>query len=72
MTFREKLADLLTGGSYRLLMTAAGNATANLMTRNAQLGEAKAALGDIAAMETPNCAHIGKRMARRAREALDG
>lgn len=29
-----------------------------------------AALMDIAAMETPSCAHIGKRMAARANEAL--
>lgn len=31
---------------------------------------ARAALTDIAGMETENCAHIGKRMAARARQEL--
>lgn len=37
-----------------------------------QMAEYREALTDIAAMETPNCAHIGKRMAARARQALPG
>lgn len=32
--------------------------------------ELEDALREIASMETPSCAHIGKRMASKAREAL--
>lgn len=35
-----------------------------------RMSEYRATLRDIIAMETPNCAHIGKRMAARARQAL--
>lgn len=48
---------------------AAPGLTLELLTeRNA----ARATLRAIAAMETPSCAHIGKRMAAKAREGLAG
>lgn len=37
-----------------------------------RLDEYREALFSIAEMETPSCAHIGKRMAARARQALPG
>lgn len=44
-----------------------GRLATELMTER---DAARAALADIMALETPSCAHIGKKMATRAREAL--
>ena len=61
MSIREKLADWLTGGDY-------GRVQRLLERRSDQYEKQWEALDDIAAMETPSCAPIGKRMAKRARE----
>lgn len=59
LTWREKVADFITGGALSGALWNA-NAFAGLAIRR------KKALDDIISMRTPNCAHIGKRMAARA------
>lgn len=71
MTWRERLADWISGGAL---------ADARAETRlHEQLWEESSdreylfseAMRDIAAMETPNANATVKRMAKRAREALE-
>jgi hypothetical protein len=64
MTFREKLADWISGGEFSRL---------SIVTWEFRF-IAKAyeeALSEIAAMETPQANATVKRMAARAREALE-
>ena len=64
MTWRERLADWISGGRFSLMKSAFLNAHDGYC-------DARIALADIAAMETPNANATVKRMARRAREALE-
>ncbi len=64
MTWRERLADWISGGRLAGYMAA----TRDL---NRQCLNMDVALRDIAAMETPNANATVKRMAKRAREALE-
>ena len=68
MTFREKLADWISGGALtRERQSTLKNAmfVAEILMRNAS------ALYKIAAMETPKANATVRRMARIAREALE-
>jgi hypothetical protein len=57
---------------FDLLQEAYGEKAEALECTAADAYAFEKALIDIANMETPHCAHIGKRMAGRAREALPG
>jgi len=63
MTFRDRLADWISGGELTKARKEMAWAWITAMGRADQLQR-------IAMMETPNCAHIGKRMAKAARDAL--
>lgn len=63
LTFRERLADWICGGELTKARKEMAWAWITAMGRADQLQR-------IAMMETPNCAHIGKRMAKAARDAL--
>ena len=63
LTFRERLADWITGGSLSHARREMAWGWIEAIRRADQLQR-------IAAMETPNCAPIGKRMAKAARDAL--
>lgn len=70
LTWREWFGEIISGGAisearaHRDAWETFGDQEANA---NAS---AQSALADIISMETPSCAHIGKRMAARAREAI--
>lgn len=74
MTFREKLADVISGGAVSEAIKRAamcGLVYKELDERNArELNLAQDSLRKIIAMETPNMAHIGKRMVAVAKEGL--
>jgi len=77
MTFRERLADWITGGELTKARFDAGQWERAFWSEHddhaIKMGRANchaAALCAISAMETPNCAPIGKRMAKAARDAL--
>jgi len=63
MTFRERLADWITGGELTNARKEVAWAWIEAIRRAEHLQR-------IADMETPNCAPIGKRMAKAARDAL--
>lgn len=70
MTFREKLADWISGGELTLaykLSNADFDKTYNTMR---QLERSVSALRNVAAQEKPTSNATVKRMARMAREAL--
>jgi len=78
MTFREKLADWISGGAYRKARNLQSHAEAdrkfyvNLAMMNAEVAKQwSAALRAIAAMETASANATVKRMAKTAREALE-
>jgi hypothetical protein len=79
LTWRERLADWISGGA----LTRARNdldvwsGIAEISTQLAKdrhnlAAHRYQALRDIIAMQTPNMAHIGKRMVKRAQDALEG
>jgi hypothetical protein len=72
LTWRERLADWISGGALtRATIKQNGSQERMLLWQNAA-EDAICALRDIIAMQTPNMAHIGKRMAKRAQDALEG
>ena len=81
MSIRYRLADWISGGELRWaqgqrlaalksMMRMERERERELQREVAAWNRKCAALREIAAMETPRCAHIGKRMAARAREGL--
>lgn len=81
MTIRDRIANWLADGVHEKAVRsnaeraersarAIAELSKEVMNLRLDLIECKGALSDIAAMETPNCANIGKRMAKRAREAM--
>jgi hypothetical protein len=73
MTLRERLADWISGGlvsGYYACRDARVFADAQARDQMGRAYLLQERLNRIAAMETPNCAPIGKRMAKIAREAL--
>lgn len=82
MTWRERLADWISGGALTFHKDGWERSSALYEDAISQLWDCRgdagaaddgliAALRDIAAMETPNANATVKRMARRAREALE-
>lgn len=57
MTMREEIANWISGG--------------RIMELEERILDLEEALLDIIEMRTPSCAHIGKRMADRARMVFD-
>jgi hypothetical protein len=84
MTFREKLIDIISGGElsrafrlseewHKLYLQAKADYVASASQSSKGWEVAAAAhnkLREIVAMETPNMAHIGKRMVAVAKEGL--
>lgn len=70
MTFREKLADWLTGGNYQLRKEIRDLNYKSMVEAWKLSGEYEQALTEIAAQETPGANATVKRMAKIAREAL--
>lgn len=85
MTFREKLANWISGGALKKAIARGdsykekyGRAKNNALVFTATANDALEAscrsikaLNDIVNMSTPKMAHIGKRMAKVALEALN-
>lgn len=77
MTWRERLADWISGGAltrarnHCVIITAEGSAYVSKGTIAADNAKLQQALRDIAAMETAGANGTVKRMARLAREALE-
>lgn len=70
MTLRERIADWVSGGAVTMWYNNWAHEVDDKLYWIELASERRDALNEIAAMETPNCAPIGKRMAKRAREAL--
>jgi len=70
MTFRERIADWLTGGAYSRLVEVDDGRMEALADACVVINSMEDALTEIAASETPGANATVKRMARIAREAL--
>jgi hypothetical protein len=71
MTFRERLADWISGGAVTMFHNNWRFEADDKLYWIELSAKRREALRQIAAMETPNCASIGKRMAKIAREAME-
>lgn len=68
------LAVVVTGLNDDKARLASANSALDRVAKKykAERDDARAALSGIAALETPGCAHVGKKMAALARKALPG
>lgn len=71
MTFRERIADWISGGRLKWERQRNAKLLHRLSIADDVMDEYEAAIRAIAAMETPSANATVKRMAKTAREALE-
>lgn len=71
MTFRERIADWISGGNYFEALRLAGKMAVEMVAKHNLAVKRGDALNSIAACETPSANATVRKMARIAREATE-